>query len=40
MSNSKLLSVILMSYNSSDRINEVYEKLTATFAEMNIPFEF
>ena len=40
MSNTKLLSVILLSYNSSEQINQVYEKLTATFAGVNIPFEF
>lgn len=39
MSNTKLLSVILLSYNSSGKIWNVYEKLTAVLGEANIPFE-
>lgn len=39
MSNTKLLSVILLSYYSSDRITDVYEKLTAMFLAEQIPFE-
>src|SRR6266496_2799355 len=35
----KHLSVILLSYYSSDRINYVYEKLTAELTAEQIPFE-
>lgn len=34
-----LLSIILLSYNSGDRITRAYEKLSALFQEEQIPFE-
>lgn len=37
---SKLLSIILLSYNSGERISIAYKKLSVIFHEENIPFEF
>jgi polyisoprenyl-phosphate glycosyltransferase len=39
MVNSKILSVILLSYYSNNRINIVYEKLTGILEKEEIPFE-
>ena len=38
--NDKLLSIILLSYYSNNRISKVYTDLKAVLGKNNIPFEF
>ena len=38
--NVKLLSIILLSYYSNNRISKVYTDLKAVLGKNNIPFEF
>ena len=40
MDNSRLLSIILLSYYSGDRIRIAYEKIKSLLDKENIPFEF